>query len=224
MNNYNRQNSSFIYEQYIKAVNANNNSKSINSYDKYMPPSNNTNVILPNISSYRYSNKEEPIFFSSHENIMNSYNNYMHSINNRIEHNAENYVSYMRNNIYNKVKTPYHSLKKSQSEPTLKITQRSSSNYNESNVNNSINEYNSFIKQRNKDILIYNKERGYGAIKKKIEDDINPYNPLINSPLGSSYLKDNPILLQNNSYKYTPFLSRKKIQDNISQLMYNYHK
>ena len=222
MNNYNRQSNSLIYEQYMKAFNSNNKNTHHNSYEKYFPPSNNNSVILPNIPSYRYTNKEEPIFFSSHENIMNSYNNYMSCVNNKIEHNAENYVTYMRNNMYSKVKTPFHSMKKSQSEPTLKITQRTHSQ-NESNIN-PINEYNSFIKQRNKEVLIYNREKGYTTMRKKIEDDINPYNPLVNSPLGSSFLKDNPILLQNTTYKYTPFLSRKTIQDNISQLMYNYHK
>ena len=219
MNNYNRQNSSLVYEQYMKAVNANKMSRHQNSYEKFLPSVNNSNVVFPNIASYRYTNKEEPIFFSSHENIMNSYNSYMNSINNKLEHNSENYITYMRNNIYSKIKTPHHTIKKSQSEPTLKITQKT-----HSQNTNPISEYNSFIKQRNKDILLYNKERGYCTLRKQIEDDINPYNPLVKAPLGNSSLKDNPILPQNSYIKYTPFLTRMKIQDNISQLMYNYHK
>ena len=220
------QNNSYLYENYIKKRQLENRKAGYpNSYEKFFPKqSHSKSFQLPPLHNYIIQNNEQTKFLVEHENNMKSYNNHLNLVNSKLEHNTERYISYIRNSIFDKPNITKKTLSKSESVSNIRTTPQSPLSMTNAHSIELNNDYLHILQKKNKDVLSYNKEKGYCNPKKNYENDINPYNPKVNVPLGLSFIKNSPILLQYSAYQYTPFLHRRQISDNIYQLMNDYHK
>ena len=215
-----------------------NNSNSLYSdllYNKY---SNNSFPKLPNSignSFNRYENTshndlmihEQPLFHKEHETRMNSYKHYISSINDKLNVNAENFMKYMHQikkaKIQRRNLLQRNNLKHSQSTPFIpSIIKSKHCDINNPFYYNDHSQYEKLIKQKQKEYLLYNQEKGYLTNRKNIECDINPYNRRVMDNLGKSMLENNPILNPIQRFECNPYLFKHSIRQSGINIICDY--
>ena len=187
-----------------------------NSFHRYKLTSNNELII-----------HEQPLFHKEHENRMNAYKHYISTINDKLNANAENFMKYMlqikQANIQRRNILQRNNLKHSQSSPFIpSLIKSKHCDINNPFYYNDHSQYEDLIKQKQKEYLRYNQEKGYLTDRKNIECDINPYNGRVMDNLGKSMLKNNPILNPIQRFECNPYLFKHSMRESGRNIICDY--
>ena len=199
-------------------------------YSKYFPRSTSQPLLINNHQLSRtkalnnvFLNQETLPFQSENENGLKAFRDYITSRSNNIEANTERYLSFIAKSNNSRSPPSPQRISFTISKPFVPgIVKTKHSDINNPYYYNKMEEsYMDFVKRREKDYLLYNKDMGYNKPKKTLEMNINPFNRRSLDNLGTSKLNHNPILNPVDNYRYNPFLSRKKVEDSVKGLIFD---